>query len=137
MGKIQIIALLIFVLLVSLGMEIDVCVERDIGWTEVKGKEPYELLSDALSISIELLLNACITIIKLIVILACVITTCIDIFIEILVIYVIQLSSGVALMLVEELQDLFALAKGILIMIQQMISSHYCSKGYSCICKHS
>ena len=38
-------------------MEIDVCVDQDISWTEVKGMVPYEHLSDALSIFIELLLN--------------------------------------------------------------------------------
>ena len=38
-------------------MEIDVCVDQDFGCTEVKGMEPYELLSDALSIFTELLLN--------------------------------------------------------------------------------
>ena len=31
-------------------MEIDVCVDQDICWTEVKGMELYECLSDALSI---------------------------------------------------------------------------------------
>ena len=62
-GKIHTVALLIFVLHVSLGMEIDVCAEQVIGWTEVKGNESYELLSDVLSILIELLLNVCITII--------------------------------------------------------------------------
>ena len=78
MGKIHIIALFIFVLYVSLSMEIDVCVDQDFGWTEVKGMEPYELLSDALSIFIELLLNIYTTTIKLFIILACIITACID-----------------------------------------------------------
>ena len=100
-------------------MKIDVCVEQDFRWTEVKGMEPYELLSDALSIFIDLLLNICATIIKLFIMLACIITTCIDIFIEILVIYAIQFSSDVLQMLVQELQDLFPLAKAILIMLQQ------------------
>ena len=36
MGKIHIVALLIVVLHVSLGMEIDVCVDQDFGLTEVK-----------------------------------------------------------------------------------------------------
>ena len=97
-------------------MEIDVCVEQDFGWTEVKRMEPYELLSNVIYILIELLLNLCTTIIKLY-FLACIITTYIDIFIEILVIYVIQFSSEVLQMLVQELQDLFTLAKAILIMI--------------------
>ena len=55
MGKIHIVALLIFVIHVSLGREIDVCVSQDTGWTKVKGTEPYELLSDAFSIFTELL----------------------------------------------------------------------------------
>ena len=100
----------------------------------------FILIEDALSILTELLLNVCTTIIKLYIILACVITTCIDLFIKILVasgIYVIQFSSGAVHILVQELQDLFTLAKAILILIQQMISSHYCSKGYSILCKHS
>ena len=57
--------------------------------------EPYELLSDALSIFIELLLSVCTTVIKLFVVLACIITTYIELSIEILVvcvIYVIQFS---------------------------------------------
>ena len=78
---------------------------------------------------IELLLNLCTTIIKLFIILACIITTCIDIFIEILVVHVKQFSSDVLGILVPELQDLFILAEEILIMLQQMISNHYCSKG--------
>ena len=84
-------------------MEIDVFVEQDFRWTEGKGMEPYELLSDALYILIELLLNACTSIIKLFIILACIITTCFDIFIEIHVVYVIQFSSEVLQMLVQEL----------------------------------
>ena len=98
-------------------MEIDSCVDQDISWTEVKGMEPIELLLDALSIFSELLLNVCATIIKLFIILACKIATCIDIFIEILVIYVIQFSSEVLQMLVQELQDIFTLVKAILILI--------------------
>ena len=73
-------------------MEIDVYVDQDFGWTEVNGMEHYELLSDVLPIFIELLLNVCTTIIKLFIILVCIIATCIDLFIEILVIYVIQFS---------------------------------------------
>ena len=79
-------------------MEIDVYGDQDFGWTEVNGMEPYEHLSDALPIFIELLLNVCTTIIKLFIILVCIITTCIDPSIEILdvpVIYVIQFSSDV------------------------------------------
>ena len=117
MGKIHIVDLLIFVRFVSLGMEIDVCVDQDLDWTEVKGMEPYGLLSDVFSVFIELLLNVCSTIIKLFIILVCIITTCIDLFIEILVIYVIQFSSDVLQMLVQELQDLFTLAEAILIMM--------------------
>ena len=83
MGKIHIVALLIFAIHVSLGREIDVCVDQDISWIKVKGMEPSELLSDVLSVFIELLLNVCATIIKLFIILACLITTCIDIFIKI------------------------------------------------------
>ena len=82
--------------------------------------EPYELLSDVLPIFIKLLLNVCTTIIKLFIIIACTITMCIDLFIEILVapvIYVIQFSSDVLEMLVQELQDLFTLAEAILIMM--------------------
>ena len=92
MGKIHIIALFIFVVHVSLSMQIDVMLIQDFGWTEVNGKEPYELLSDALPIFIELLLNVCATIIKLFIILACIITTCIDLFIEILVVPVIYVT---------------------------------------------
>ena len=54
------------------------------------------------------------------IILACIITACIDLFIKILVasvIYVIQFSSGILQMLVQELQDLFTLAKAVLIMM--------------------
>ena len=89
-------------------------------WTEVDGIGDHECLSYALPIFIELLLNVCATIIKLFIILACIITTYIELSAKILVqsvIYVIQFSSGVALMLVEELQDLFALGGAILIII--------------------
>ena len=124
MGKIHIVALLISVLLVSLSMEINVCVDQDFRWTEVKRMEPYELFSDALSIFIELLLNVCTTVIKLCIIPVCIITTCIDLFIEIIILYVKQFSSELLQMLVQELQDLFTLAKAIFIMMQQMISGH-------------
>ena len=95
MGKIHIVALFVFVLHVSFCMEIEV--GQNYGWTKVKGMESYELLSDALSIFFELLLNVCTTIIKLFTILACMITTCIDLFTKMLavsVIYVVQSSSG-------------------------------------------
>ena len=140
MGEMHIIALFIFVLHVTLNMEIDVYVDEDFGLTEVNGMESYELLSDALPIFIELLLNVFTISIKLFIILACIITTCIDQFIEILivpVIHVIQFSSDVLQMLVQELQELFTLAEAILIMIQQMILDHYYSKGYRSLCKHS
>ena len=94
MGKIHIVALLIFVLHVSLDIKTDVCVDED--WTEVNGMEPYELFSDALSIFIELLFNVC----KLCIILACIITTCINLFVKFLVMCVIQFSAGVLQMLV-------------------------------------
>ena len=74
----------------------------------------------ALPIFIELLLNACTTIIKLFIILTCIITKYIDLFIEILVVpamYVIQFSSDALQMLVQELQDLFKLAEPILIVM--------------------
>ena len=138
MGKIHIIALLIFVIHISLGREIDVCFDQDIIWTKVKGIEPYKLLSDALSVFIETLLNVCATILKLFIIRACLKAICIDIFIEILVIYVIQFSSGIRQMLVQELQDLFTLAGAVSVMMKwQTISGHYCRKGYSSLCKHS
>ena len=89
--------------------------------------ESYDLLSDVLPIFIELLLNVCTTIIKLFIILACIITTCIALFIEILVasvIYVIQFSSDVLYMIVLELQDMFTLAEAVLIMMQEMTSDH-------------
>ena len=117
MGKIHIVALLIFVIHVSLSREIDICVDQDIGCTKINKMEPYELLSDALLIFIELLLNVCATIIKVLIILACIITTCIDIFIENLVIYVIHFSSEVLQMFLQELQEFFTLSKAILIMV--------------------
>ena len=117
LGKIHIFALFIFVLHVSLSMVSYVCVDQDFRWTKAKGMEPYELLSDMLSIFIELLLNVCTMTIKLFIILACTITTCINLFIAIPVIYVIQFRSEVLQMLVQQLQDLFTLAKLILIMM--------------------
>ena len=119
MGKIHITALY-FVLHASLGMEIEVYVDQDLRLTEVTGIEFFEHLSDALPTLIELLLKLCTTIIKLFNILACIITPCIDLFTEILValvIYVIQFSSDVLQLLVQELQDLFTLAEVILIMM--------------------
>ena len=71
-------------------MEVDICINKD--RNEVRGMEPYELWSNAISVSIDLLFNVCTTIMRLLIILACMITTCIDIFIEILVIYVMHLS---------------------------------------------
>ena len=68
-------------------MEIDICINQD--RTEVRGMEPYELRSNAISLSTDFLFNVCTTIIKLLIILASMVTTCTDIFIEILVIYVI------------------------------------------------
>ena len=106
MDKIHIVALFIFFTHVSLSRKIDVCVEQDFRWTEEKGMEPCEHLSDVLSIFIELLLNVCTTIIKLLIILACIITTCIELFIKIFVasvIYVMQFSSGVVQKPVQEL----------------------------------
>ena len=67
------------------------------------GIDAYELLSYALLIFIELLLDVFIMTTKLFIILACIITMCIHLFIKILVasvIYVIQFSSGVLQMLV-------------------------------------
>ena len=57
MGKIHIVALFTFVLHVSFGMGIDVGVDQNHGWSELKGMEPSELLSDVLSVFVELLLN--------------------------------------------------------------------------------
>ena len=139
-GEIHICCFIYFCYFVSLSREIDVCVEQDLRWTKVKGMEPYDLLSDVLSILIELLFNVHTAVIKLFVVLACIVTTCIELSIKILVasvIYVTQFSSAVVQKLVQELQDLFALVEAILIMIQQMIASHYCSKGYSSLCRHS
>ena len=42
-----------------------------------------------------------------------------------------QFSLGVLQILVQESQDLFTLAKAILIMMQQMIPDHYCCKGHT------
>ena len=101
-------------------MEIDVCVDQDLRGTEMDGIDDYELLSSALPIFIELLLDVCTTIIKLFIIVGCIVTTYFDLSIKILVksvIYVIRFSSGVLQMLVQELQDLFILARAILITI--------------------
>ena len=136
MGNILIVASFIFVLQVSFGMELDV--GQNQGFTEVKGMEPYELLSDVLSIFVELLLNVCMAFIKLFINLACMITTCIYLFTKILivsVIFVIQSNSGVLQMLVQELQDIFTLVEAISIIMQHTVSSHYCNKGYSSLCK--
>ena len=65
-----------------------------------KGMEPYGLFQKHFFLFIELLLNVYTTIIKLFIFLACIIATCIDLFIEILVIYVIQFISDVLQMLV-------------------------------------
>ena len=137
MGKIHIID---FFLHVTLVWRLMFMLIKIWGWTEVNGMEPYELFSDVLPILIELLLHVSTTLVKLFIILTCIITTCVDLFIEILlapVIYVIQFSSDLLQMLVQELQDLFTLAEAILIMMQKTISDQYCSKGYSSLCKHS
>ena len=52
MGKKHIAALFIFALHVSFCMVIGVGVDQNHGWTEVKGMESYELMSDILSILI-------------------------------------------------------------------------------------
>ena len=120
-GKINIVALLIFVSHVSLSMEINVYVNKDFGWTKIDGIDAYELLSYAFPILLELLLDVCTTtIIKLFIILACIITTCIDLFVKIpvaSVAYVVQFSLDVLQMLGQEMQDLFTLAKARLIMM--------------------
>ena len=95
MGKIHIVGLFIFVLHVTLGKEINAFIDQNLRWTEVDGIGDYELLSYALLIFIELLLNVCGPIIKLFIILVCIITTCIELSIKILVvslIYAIQFS---------------------------------------------
>ena len=84
MGKIHIIALLIFGSHVSIGMEINNYVDKEFGWTEVDGVNAYELLSYAFPIFIELLLDVCTVTIKLFIILVCIIATCIDLFIKFL-----------------------------------------------------
>ena len=84
-------------------MGINVYVDKDFGWTEVDEVDAYELLSYAFPICTELLLDVCTVTIKLFIILMCMITTCIDLFIKILVasfMYVIQFSLGVLQMLV-------------------------------------
>ena len=140
MGKIHIVALCIFGSPVSLSMEINIFINKDFGWTEVDGIDANELLSYAIPIFIELLLDVCTTTIKLFIILACIITTCVDLLFKVLVasvMYVIQFSLGVLQMVVQELQNLLTLAEAILIMRQQRISDHSCSNGYSTLCKHS
>ena len=74
-GKKHIVGLSIFVLNVSLSKQINFYIDQNLGWTEVDGIGVYELLSYALPTFIELLLNVCVTIIKLFSILACIITT--------------------------------------------------------------
>ena len=59
MGKIYIVGLLIFVIHVSLSMEINVYVNKDFGWTEVDGVDAYEFLAYAFPIFIELLFGVC------------------------------------------------------------------------------
>ena len=101
-------------------MQINVFVDKDFGWTEVDGIDAYECLSYTFPIFAELLFDVCTMTIKLFIILACIIITCIDLFIKMLAaseMYVIQSILGVLQMLVQELQDLFALAKAILIMV--------------------
>ena len=73
MGKVVLLLQYIFVLHVLLGIEIDICINPD--RTEVRGMEPYELWSNVISSSIDLLFNVCATIMKLLIILACMITT--------------------------------------------------------------
>ena len=101
-------------------MEINVYIDQDLRWTEMDGIDDYELLPYALPIFFELLLDVCTTIIKLFIILACITTTCIKLSIKVFVasvIYVIQFSSEVLQVLVQGSQDLFTLAKAILIMV--------------------
>ena len=77
--------------------------------------------------------------IKLFIILACIITTCIDLSIKMFVasvMYVIHSMLGVLQMLVQEPQDVFLLAIEISIMAQEMVSDHYYYNGYISICKH-
>ena len=98
MGKINSVDLLIFVSHVSLGMEINVYVHKDFRWTEVDGVDAYELLSYASPILVELLLDVCAATIKIFIILVCIITTCIDLFVKVIVAsvaYVLQLSLGI------------------------------------------
>ena len=104
------------------------------------GIDAYELFSYALPIFLELLLNVCTMTIKLFIILVCITTTCIDLFIKNLVasvMYVIEFSLGVLQMLVQESQDLFTLAEAILIMMWQTSLNQHCNKGYSSLYMHS
>ena len=138
MGKIHIVALLIFVSHVSCSMD-HVFVDKDFGLTEVDGIDTYECLSYTFPTFVELLLDVC-TMIKLFIILVCIITTWIDLFIKMpdaSVMYVIQSMLGVLQMLVQESQDLFAPAIAILIMVQETVLDHYYHKGYISVCKHS
>ena len=134
-GKVVLLLQFIFLIHVYLNMEIDICINQE--RNEVRGMEPNELWSNVFSVSIDLLFNVGTTFIKLFIILACMITTCIDIFIEIPVIYVIQFSSYLLQMLVHELQELFMLTKTMLVVIEQTVSNHYCDKRHSSLCQHS
>ena len=72
-------------------------VDKDFGWTEVDGIDAYRHLSYTFPIFVEVLLDVCTMTIKLFIILACIITTCIDLFIEMpvaSVMYVIQSMLG-------------------------------------------
>ena len=72
MGKIDIVALLIFVSHVSCSMDFNVFVDKDFRWTEVDGVDAYELLSYAFPIFMELSLDVCTMTIKLFIILVCI-----------------------------------------------------------------
>ena len=102
--------------------------------------EPYELLSYVLPIFIELLLNVCTTIIKLLIILTCIITTGIDLFIEIQCQHsnfccTCNICGTVQLRCIENASTRITglvyttPAEAILIMMQQMISDHYMQHG--------
>ena len=116
-------------------MQIDICINQD--RTEARGMEPYELWLNVISVSTDLFFNMCTTIIKLLIILVCMITTCIYIFIEILVIYVIQFSSDLLQMPVHELQYLFMLAKAVLVIKQWTVSDHYYNKRHNSLYQRS
>ena len=91
MGYIDIVALFTLIFHGSFGIELDVWVDQIHGYSDIQGMGPYELLSHALFIFVELLNNVFTVIIKLSIILARMITTCIDLFTKTLV--VIQSSS--------------------------------------------